>query len=55
MYIHVLFSNIQENDCRALELKYREAVQEKKEAEIDITKMVRLKLCSTVVCSKLVI
>ena len=35
--------NIQENDCMALELKYRDAQQEKEAVE---TKRVRLKLCS---------
>ena len=40
-----LCANIQENDCTALKLKYELAVHEKKEAENNLTKMVRLKLC----------
>ena len=35
--------NIQKNDCMALELKYRDAQQEKEAVK---TKRVRLKLCS---------
>ena len=38
--------NIQENDCMALNLKYTDAVQKKEEAEITLTKKVRLQLCS---------
>ena len=35
--------NIQENDCMALELKYRDAKQKKEAVK---TKTVRLKLCT---------
>ena len=42
---YMLFSCMQENDCMALELKYKEAVQKKEEAEKNLTKRVRLKLC----------
>ena len=38
--------NIQKNDCMALELKYRDAQQEKEAVE---TKRVRFKLCSILV------
>ena len=41
-HVHAIF-NIQENDCMAFELKYRDAKQKKEETE---TKRVRLKLCS---------
>ena len=44
-YVSVIF-NIQENDCMALKLKYRDAVQKKEVAEKNLTKRVRLKLCS---------
>ena len=50
-YVYVLFSYVQENDCMALELKYKDAVQKKEEAEKDLAKMVRLKLCSILVSS----
>ena len=44
-YVCAIF-NIQENDCIALELKYTDAVQMKEVAEKNLTKRVRLKLCS---------
>ena len=44
-YIHANFY-IQENDCMALELKYTDAQQKKEVAEKNLTKRVRLRLCS---------
>ena len=48
---HVLFSTIQQNDCMALQLKYEEAVQKREEAENNLAKRVRLKLCNILVSS----
>lgn len=47
----MLFSYVQENDCMALQLKYKDAVQKKEEAEKSLAKRVRLKLCSILVSS----
>ena len=44
-YVRAIF-NIQENDCMAHKLKYTDAQQKKEIAEKNLTKRVRLKLCS---------